>query len=131
MCHGKFVRCKKCFLDIRQSIEEWTKKNWGRQTLKNFNWSILECFVSYISLVNFISIKSRAAISLKFQLLRGKCPYSEFFWSVFSRIWTAHGPEKTPNADTFHEVSNNKEYSFKLVQDKFHQNRFLEDAGVP
>ena len=23
-----------------------------------------------------------------------KCPYSEFFWSVFSRIQTEHGPEK-------------------------------------
>ena len=35
--------------------------------------------------------------------LREKCPYSEFFWSVFSRIWTEYefspderryGPEK-------------------------------------
>ena len=26
--------------------------------------------------------------------LRKKCPYSEFFWSVFSRIWTECGPEK-------------------------------------
>ena len=126
MCHGKFVRCKKCFLDIRQSIEEWTKKNWGRQTLKNFNWSILECFVPYISLVNFISIKSRAAISLKFQLLRGKCPYSEFFWSVFSRIWTEYGDmlavslltqsecgkiraRKIPNTDTFYALKNSSE----------------------
>ena len=23
--------------------------------------------------------------------LREKCPYSEFFWSVFSRIWTEYG----------------------------------------
>ena len=23
--------------------------------------------------------------------LRKKCPYSEFFWSVFSRIWTEYG----------------------------------------
>ena len=26
--------------------------------------------------------------------LRGKCPYSEFFWSLFSCIWTKYGPEK-------------------------------------
>ena len=26
--------------------------------------------------------------------LREKCPYSEFFWSVFSRICTEYGPEK-------------------------------------
>ena len=32
--------------------------------------------------------------------LREKCPNSEFFWSVFSRIRT----RKTPNTDTFHEV---------------------------
>ena len=25
---------------------------------------------------------------------RKKCPYSEFFWSVFSRIWIEYGPEK-------------------------------------
>ena len=30
--------------------------------------------------------------------LREKSVYSEFFWSVFSRIWT----RKTPNTDTFH-----------------------------
>ena len=34
--------------------------------------------------------------------LREKCPHSEFFWSVFSRIWTECpnarkcGPEKLP-----------------------------------
>ena len=30
--------------------------------------------------------------------LREKCPYSEFFWSVFSRIRT----RKTPNMGTFY-----------------------------
>ena len=28
-----------------------------------------------------------------------------FFWSVFSRIRTEYGPEKTPYLDTFHAVS--------------------------
>ena len=32
--------------------------------------------------------------------LRKKCPYSEFFWSAFSRIRT----RITPNTDTFHAV---------------------------
>ena len=27
-----------------------------------------------------------------------------FSWSVFSRIWTEYGPEKTPYLDTFHAV---------------------------
>ena len=46
--------------------------------------------------------------------LREKCPYSEFFWSVFSRIWTEYDvslriqsecgkiwTRKIPNTDTF------------------------------
>ena len=32
--------------------------------------------------------------------LREKCLYSEFFWSIFSRIRT----RKTPNTDTFHAM---------------------------
>ena len=52
--------------------------------------------------------------------LREKCPYSEFFWSAFSRIRTENGDilrmspfsvriwemrtKKTPNTDTFHAV---------------------------
>ena len=45
--------------------------------------------------------------------LHEKCPYFEFFWSVFSRIRTEYvfrpnagkcGPEKTPNTSTFHAV---------------------------
>ena len=26
---------------------------------------------------------------------REKCPYSDFFWPVFSRIWIEYGPEKS------------------------------------
>ena len=36
-----------------------------------------------------------------FQSLRKTCPYSELFWSVFSRIQS----RITPNMDTFHAVS--------------------------
>ena len=32
-----------------------------------------------------------------------QCPYSELFWSAFSRIRTEYG-EITPNTDTFHAV---------------------------
>ena len=47
--------------------------------------------------------------------LREKCPYSEFFWSVFSRIWTEYGdlfrkslysvrmPEKTDQKNSEYE----------------------------
>ena len=33
-----------------------------------------------------LSIKSNTSFTL-----REKCPYSEFFWSAFSRIWTEYG----------------------------------------
>ena len=36
--------------------------------------------------------------------LREKCPYSEFFGSIFSYIWTEYGQiqtRKTPNTDIF------------------------------
>ena len=39
--------------------------------------------------------------------LRSKCPYSELFWSVFSRIWTEYGEigyRITHNTDTFYTV---------------------------
>ena len=48
--------------------------------------------------------------------LRKECPYSEFFWSVFSWVWTEYGDfriqsksrkirtRKTPNTDTFDAV---------------------------
>ena len=46
--------------------------------------------------------------------LREKCPHTEFFWSVLSRIRTKYvfspnagkyGPEKTLYLDTFHAVT--------------------------
>ena len=40
-------------------------------------------------------------------MLREKCLYSEFFWSVFSHIHTEYGEirtRKTLNMDTFHAV---------------------------
>ena len=52
--------------------------------------------------------------------LRKNCPDTEFFWSIFSRIWTGYGDlrtkspysaqirehtdQKTPYLDTFHAV---------------------------
>ena len=67
------------------------------------------------------------ALSLPYPSLRKKCPYSEFFWSVFPRIWTKYGDllrftkygdvnlriqfkcgkirtRKTPNMDTFYAM---------------------------
>ena len=66
---------------------------------------ILSISTSHLVITNWI----RQCISL-----RKKCPYSEFFWSIFSRIRTKYGEKrgkcwkirtrKTPNTDTFHAV---------------------------
>ena len=45
-----------------------------------------------------------------YHTLRDKCPYSELFWSTFSRIWTEQSEcgkmrtRITPNTDTFYAV---------------------------
>ena len=56
----------------------------------DFLFHLLETFNSLVKLLTLLE----------------KCPYSEFFWSVFSLIWTEHGEKrrKTPNTDTFHAV---------------------------
>ena len=48
--------------------------------------------------------------------LREKCPYSEFFWSVFSTIRTEYGPEKI-QIRTLHAVQKRGRLSYyKLGQ---------------
>ena len=51
-----------------------------------------------------VSLVSTVSIFCAFCLDSEKCPNIEFFWSVFSRIQTEYGPEKTPYLDTFHAV---------------------------
>ena len=51
-----------------------------------------------------------------------KCPYSEFFWSVFSYIWT----RKIPNTDTFQEaiiIAQKMKFSIKNFFSKYDQIR--------
>ena len=63
--------------------------------------------------------------------LRKKCPYSELFWSAFSRLRTEYGVSLriqsecgkmrtriTPNTDTFHAVTGNgmNEFIMSLAQ---------------
>ena len=44
--------------------------------------------------VNYHAFKESESDSLfQNKTLREKCPYSELFWSLFSRIWTEYGPE--------------------------------------
>ena len=78
--------------------------------------------------------------------LREKCPYSKFFWSVFSRIWTEYGvslriqskcgkikTRKTPKADTFHALNisrskGNQATNFGLLIEYSMRNIFLEKS---
>ena len=62
--------------------------------------------------------------------LRKKCPYSEFFWSIFSRIRTEYREilgislysvqmrentdQKTPNTDTFYAIIASQEVKLFL-----------------
>ena len=45
-------------------------------------------------------------VKVSSSLTREKCPYSEFFWPVFSRIWTEYGEIRSisvfsPNAGKY------------------------------
>ena len=44
--------------------------------------------------------------------LRKKCPYSEFFWSAFSRIWTEYRdlPRKSPYSVRMRENTDQKNF---------------------
>ena len=56
---------------------------------------------------NNICAQSSAGYHSPNETLREKCPYSELFWSVFSRIRTEYEKIRTriaPNTDTFHAV---------------------------
>ena len=60
--------------------------------------------------------------------LRKKCPYSEFFWSVFSRIQSECGKVRTritPNTDTFHAVTKEN----KVYQDENYPAKSVNDRG--
>ena len=66
--------------------------------------------------VQTFHIEKKMFVSLNYNLpLCEKCPYSELFWSAFSRIWTSYGETLqcecgkmririTPNTDTFYAV---------------------------
>ena len=63
--------------------------------------------------VNIVTIwVNNCSLKIYEKILREKCPYSEFFWSLFSRIRTEYreifhiSDQKTPNMDSFHAVRN-------------------------
>ena len=69
--------------------------------------------ICFILMLSFILQQIRALARNWFTLLNilfkcmslcEKCPYSEFFWSVFSRIRTEYGEIRSMDMDTFHVV---------------------------
>ena len=76
---------------------------------KLFWWDLFKCFSVWIRKLCF---QAWICISM-FQVNKAilKCAHcvksvqiGSFFWSVFSRIRTEHGPGKTPYLDTFYAV---------------------------
>ena len=58
--------------------------------------------------LNLLICQNHPFGTIKRYTLREKYPYSEFFWSVFSRIQSECGKiqtRKTQNTDTFHAVT--------------------------
>ena len=69
-------------------------------TLRQLNWSsivasfsLARCFVTLLVSVQMFEMRRAWEYGIFFlkDALREKCPYSEFFWSVFSRIRTEYG----------------------------------------
>ena len=76
-----------------------------KKFLREFHETFYSSFSNIPEKCDFFHKRSRFYIiilSLQWMTssLRKKCPYSELFWSVFSRIRT----RITPNIDTFHVV---------------------------
>ena len=70
-----------------------------------------------------IIFKCNQKYILYWKTLPEKCPFSELFWSVFSRIWT----RITPNTDIFHAVKDQwkeilSKYSILAKRYKFPHN---------
>ena len=101
----------------------------GKQYFMQLSVFLLEIWLK-IGFSDFLKLCWKA-INLRWflenSILRKKCPYSELFWPVFSRIWTEYHIQSecgkirtriTPNTDTFHTVANAESSSLHI------QNRY-------
>ena len=68
----------------------FTINNW-----QNVLWMvILTIFTFQPSVLHHYEVPQSILLIYRKYPQREKCPYSEIFWSVFSRIRTEYGPEK-------------------------------------
>ena len=94
--------------------EKSSENSFGRFNLRKRKRTPSQCLILYL-------VKTSETLRLPFfsegvdMVMRKKCPYSELFWSAFSRIWTRYGVSLriqsecgkmqtriTPNTDTFY-----------------------------
>ena len=84
----------KCFdLNLRQQLywsENRSPKIFFRWLLCNKNNSSGKKQFLLLNLTSIVPCKRKFNKDL-YTTLREKCPYSEFFWLVFSRIWNEYG----------------------------------------
>ena len=114
------------------AVEQLKTLNWWRSLIRVLNVWKRSHFISVkLNDVNEIKLIQRFVCSFLIKSLRKKCPYSKFFWSVFSQFWTEYKKirsispysrkygirefekirtKKTPNADTFHSANIQAEY---------------------
>ena len=92
----------------RPSILKHQTQNETYGSLKQFH-GIAKRFARFSILVHFIHFIPKQNLTL-IVIIKQKqhgvksVQIWSFFWSVFSRIWTEYGPEKTPYLDTFQAV---------------------------
>ena len=64
-------------------------------SLKSYTTDYYKEALKQVDFRKFCTKKLQKFYSGLFESLCERCPYSEFFWSVFSRIWTECGPENS------------------------------------
>ena len=76
------------------------------------NLSIFSKFC--LNLQNFMLLNLLWKLDLQKLTLHEKCSYSEFFWFVFSRIWTEHGEKRSisPSAVRMQENTDQINYEY-------------------
>ena len=108
----RYVNHKKTFnnikyeTDIDLSNEYWNIRSANKTS--DISWEILGTHKSY----NQSSKRCLLCLIEKLASQREKCPCSDLFWSVFSRIQSEYGKIRTritSNTDTFYAVNRSTE----------------------
>ena len=66
------------------------KNHWSKVWNKKNSWSTIGIYLKSSVLKSIFHVIKHFIICNMYSQ-RGKCPYSELFWSAFSRTWTEYG----------------------------------------